>query len=112
MQICEKDRQVVATGGGVVLDSENIKAMKISGTVVWLDANAATIRKRMRQDKSTEYFRPALTDRGRMEEIEDMLLKRKPFYESASDFSIQTDDARVDQITQKIIKKIADKIGA
>ena len=112
MQICEKDRQVVATGGGVVLDSENIKAMKISGTVVWLDANAATIRKRMRQDKNTEYFRPALTDEGRMEEIEDMLLKRKPFYESASDFSIQTDDARVDQITQKIIKKIADKIGA
>jgi shikimate kinase len=96
-QICTKDRQVVATGGG---------------TVVWLGASAATIQKRMRQDKSTENFRPALTDKGRMEEIEDMLLKRNPYYESASDLFIQTDNATIDQITQKIVQKIKDKIGA
>ena len=111
-QICAKYRQVVATGGGVVLDSENIKVMKTSGTVVWLDASAATIQKRMRQDKNTENFRPALTDKGRMEEIEEMLLERNPYYESASDFSIQTDDAIIDQITHKIIQKIQNKIGA
>jgi shikimate kinase len=111
-QICTKDRQVVATGGGVVLDADNIKAMKTSGTVVWLGASAATIQKRMRQDKSTENFRPALTDKGRMEEIEDMLLKRNPYYESASDLFIQTDNATIDQITQKIVQKIKDKIGA
>jgi shikimate kinase len=111
-QICTKDRQVVATGGGVVLDADNIKAMKTSGTVVWLGASAATIQKRMRQDKSTENFRPALTDKGRMEEIEDMLLKRNPYYESASDLFIQTDNATIDQITHKIVQKIKDKIGA
>ena len=106
-QICTKDRQVVATGGGVVLDADNIKAMKTSGTVVWLGASAATIQKRMRQDKSTENFRPALTDKGRMEEIEDMLLKRNPYYESASDFSIHTDDVPLDEITQNIIQKLS-----
>ena len=106
-QICTKDRQVGATGGGVVLDAENIRVMKTSGTIVWLDASAATIEKRMRQDKNTEKFRPALTDRGRMEEIEDMLLKRNPHYESASDFSIHTDDVPVKEIAQKIIKKLS-----
>ena len=111
-QICTKDRQVVATGGGVVLDADNIKAMKTSGTVVWLEASAASIQERMRQDKNTENFRPALTDKGRMEEIEDMLLQRNPYYESASDLSIRTDNATIDQITQKIIQKIKDKIGA
>lgn len=111
-QICTKDRQVVATGGGVVLDADNIKAMKASGTVVWLEASAATIQERMRQDKNTENFRPALTDKGRMEEIEDMLLKRNPYYESASDFSIHTDDVPFDEITQNIIQKIRNKIGA
>ncbi len=105
-QICADDRQVVATGGGVVLDRSNIQAMKTSGTVVWLDAGAATIQKRMRQDKNTEKFRPALTDKGRMEEIEDMLLKRNPYYESAGDFSIHTDDVPVKEIAQKIIKWI------
>lgn len=111
-QICTKDRQVVATGGGVVLDADNIKAMKASGTVVWLEASAATIQERMRQDKNTENFRPALTDKGRMEEIEDMLLKRNPYYESANDFSIHTDDVPFDEITQNIIQKIRNKIGA
>jgi shikimate kinase len=60
----------------------------------------------MLQDKNTGNFRPALTDKGRMEEIEDMLLKRNPYYESASDFSIQTDDVPVSEITQTIIEKL------
>ncbi len=105
-QICANDRQVVATGGGVVLDDANIKAMQASGMVIWLDAGAETIQKRMLQDKSTENFRPALTDKGRMEEIEDMLLQRRPYYESASDFAIQTDHAPINEITQRIIEKL------
>jgi len=105
-QICTDDRQVVATGGGVVLDEANIQAMKTSGMVVWLDATAETIQKRMRQDKNTGNFRPALTDKGRIEEIEGMLLKRNPYYESASDFYIGTDDVPVSEITKRIIKKL------
>jgi shikimate kinase len=96
----------VATGGGVVLDKANIKAMKTSGMVIWLSATSETIQKRMLQDKNTGNFRPALTDKGHMQEIEDMLLKRKPYYESASDFSIQTDDEPVSEITQTIIEKL------
>ncbi len=110
-QICTKDRQVVATGGGVVLDKANIKAMKTSGMVIWLGATAETIQKRMLQDKNTGNFRPALTDKGRMEEIEDMLLKRNPYYESASDFCIQTDDVPLNEINAIIIQRIKDKIG-
>jgi shikimate kinase len=105
-QICANDRQVVATGGGVVLDDANIKAMQASGMVIWLDAGAETIQKRMLQDKSTEKFRPALTDKGPMEEIEDTLLQRRPYYESASDFTIQTDHVSIHEITQRIIEKL------
>jgi len=105
-QICTDDRQVVATGGGVVLDEANIQAMKTSGMVVWLDATAETIQKRMLQDRNTGNFRPALTDKGRIEEIEGMLLKRNPYYESASDFYIGTDDVPVSEITKRIIKKL------
>ena len=105
-QICTHDRQVVATGGGVVLDADNVKAIKNSGMVVWLDASAETIRKRMVEDKNSEHFRPALTDRGRIEEIEDMLSQRKPYYMSASDFFIHTDNVPVNEITQKIIEKL------
>ena len=108
-QICTNDRQVVATGGGVVLDADNIKTMKTNGMVVWLNASAATIRKRMLQDKNSGHFRPALTDRGRMEEIEGMLLQRKPYYQGASDFIIQTDNVPVKEIAQTIIEKLNQK---
>jgi len=108
-QICTKEQQVVATGGGVVLDADNIKAMKTSGMVVWLGATAETIRIRMRQDKNTGNFRPALTDKGQMAEIEEMLLKRNLYYESASDFCIHTDDVPVNDITQIIIEKLNQK---
>ena len=110
-QICTEDRQVVATGGGVVLDKANIKAMKTSGMVIWLGATAETIQKRMLQDKNTGNFRPALTDKGRMEEIEDMLLKRNPYYERASDFYIHTDEVPVNEIRAIIIQRLKDKIG-
>ena len=105
-QICANDRQVVATGGGMVLDEANIKTMQASGVVIWLDADAETIQKRMLQDKSTENFRPALTDKGLMEEIEDMLLQRRPYYKSTSDFTIPTDDVSINEITQRIIEKL------
>jgi shikimate kinase len=36
---CERDNQVVATGGGAVLDEENVKRMKDSGVPVWLRAD-------------------------------------------------------------------------
>ena len=103
-QICAEDRQVVATGGGVVLDDGNIKEMKTSGLVVWLGATAATIHKRMLVDKKTGHLRPALTQKGTLAEIEDMLIQRSPYYQSACDFSVQTDDVPVEVIAQKIIR--------
>ena len=106
-QICTKDRQVVATGGGIVLDADNVAAMQASGTIIWLNATAETIQKRMLQDKNTGNFRPALTDKGRMAEIEDMLLERNPYYESASDFSIHTDGVPINKIAQTIIQKLS-----
>ena len=105
-QICAADRQVVATGGGVVLDPENVKMMKANGRIVWLDASAASIRKRMSEDKTTGNFRPALTGKGPIQEIEAMLLKRNPYYQDACDFFISTDHIAVAEITMKIIRKL------
>jgi shikimate kinase len=60
----------------------------------------------MLRDEKTGDFRPALTEKGRMEEIEDMLLQRKPYYQNASDFNIGTDDVPVSEITRRIIEKL------
>lgn len=105
-QICTKKRQVVATGGGVVLDADNVRTMQESGIIIGLGATAETIRKRLLQDMNTANFRPALTDKGLLGEIEEMLSKRNPCYESASDFFIHTDNMPINDIARNIIEKL------
>jgi shikimate kinase len=105
-QIGAKQRQVVATGGGVVLDAANIETMKTSGHVVWLNASADTIRSRMLADSHSEHSRPALTDKGALAEIEDLMVQRNPLYERASDFLVQTDGIPVAEIVQWILDKL------
>ncbi len=100
------DRHVVATGGGVVLDIENVEQMKKSGTIIWLKAIPETIKERILQDKNTEELRPSLTSKGLIEEIEETLLDRKPLYENAMNFSVNTDDRSIDDICGKIIRKL------
>jgi shikimate kinase len=107
-QICTKDRQVVATGGGVVLDSDNVKAMKASGTIIWLCASARTIKRRMLNDENTLTLRPALTHKGLVEEIAEVLLERNSYYKSAGDFSIHTDGMKITEIAQAIIQRLKD----
>ncbi len=105
-KICKKDRQVIATGGGMVLNADNAEEMKKSGTIIWLRATTLTILERILQDENTGNLRPALTDKGLKEEIEETLLERNPYYENASDFFINTNGIGVAEISKTIIQKI------
>lgn len=103
---CERDNQVVATGGGAVLDDDNVKRMKDSGVLVWLRADAKTIEKRIIEDHTTLDFRPALTSKGSVEEIRETLLGRNPYYERAMDFFVDTDFKGIDAVCDTIIRKL------
>lgn len=107
--ICALDGQVIATGGGVVLDPENVAAMKHCGRLIWLQAAPETIRKRMLMDDLTSEQRPALTFRGAADEIESTLKDRTPYYQAAMDFSIDTDGRSVGDICGMIVKGLDDK---
>jgi shikimate kinase len=100
------DRQVVATGGGIVLDRANIELMKGRGRVVWLRATADTIKIRMAQDQASEGFRPALTVSDSISEIEETLAERQPLYQRAMDFAVDTDNLRLDAIADFIIENL------
>jgi len=100
------DRHVVATGGGVVLNSENVYTMKKSGKLVWLRATPETIHSRMTMDRNTEKSRPALTDKGVFEEIEETLSIRNPIYEKAMDIAVDTDHMMPEDICDIIHDKL------
>ena len=103
---CERDNQVVATGGGAVLDEDNVKRMKDSGMLVWLRAEINTIEKRIIEDNTTRNFRPSLTSKGSVEEIQETLLERNPYYERAMDFLVDTDFMDIEAVCDTIIQKI------
>jgi shikimate kinase len=101
--------QIVATGGGIVLNDENVMLMKKSGKIIWLRAKLETIKTRMLQDKDTLDFRPALTLHGGISEIEETLQSREPLYKRAMDFSVDTDEHDIREIADFIIQKIRAK---
>ena len=105
-KVCSSDEQVVATGGGVVLNEDNVMHMQKSGRIIWLKATPETIKTRMLQDKDTQEFRPALTFNGSISEIEETLHSRESLYKSAMDFFVDTDDCDIRVITDIIIEKL------
>ena len=102
-QVCTVDRRVVATGGGIVLDGDNVNLMKRSGRIIWLRASPETVKARMVQDLDSEALRPALTSTDSISEIEETLAKRAPLYKQAMDFLVDTDHYEVDEICDLII---------
>jgi len=108
-RLCLSGRQVIATGGGVILNLENVLEMKSCGLLIWLRARPETIDHRMRKDVNTSNFRPALTEKGSLEEICEMLAERNPIYSQAMDFFVDTDDASVEEIGDAILQILADQ---
>jgi shikimate kinase len=104
--VCASKGQVVATGGGIILNDKNVTLMKKSGKIIWLKAQKETIKNRMLQDKDTQDFRPALTLDNSIMEIEETLHSREPLYQNAMDLFVDTDDHDIRAIAKIIIEKL------
>ena len=105
-EISKKDNQVVSTGGGVILNNDNVVRMKESGTVIWLKASPETVADRMQNDEKTEKTRPALTSKGLINEIEETIETRIPLYEKAMMFAIDTDNVSIEAVAKQVIEKL------
>ncbi|MBI5591246.1 MAG: shikimate kinase [Deltaproteobacteria bacterium] len=98
------DHHIIATGGGVILNPDNVRNMKKAGRVIWLRVSPETVRERMAADLQTLIQRPGLTPTGSMNEIETVLFERQPLYEKASDAILDTDILGIDAICRKIME--------
>lgn len=96
-----KDEIVVACGGGIVIDPENIRLMKETGTIICLTASPEVILSRTAGTKQ----RPLLNVSDPKKEIELLLEKRAPFY-ALADNTIDTSKITIKEVVDKIIKII------
>lgn len=97
------DDKVIATGGGAILKGENIKRLKRNGVIIFLDADADTLYKRICDDTQTQQRRPNLTNQGGYQEVEYLLEQRRALYDKAADFVLNTINISADAAANKII---------
>ena len=84
-----KNNCVIATGGGSILDNENIKRLKETSFIVFLNANIECLYLRLK-DNTT---RPILNDaEDKRKLIEELLEKRKFLYQISADYIIDINE--------------------
>lgn len=86
-EVCTFEPHVVATGGGVVLSPENRATLCDAGLVLYLEANADTLAKRLSKDPLPGQ-RPPLSALPLEEELKKTLVERKPFYEDCAHITL------------------------
>ena len=97
---------VVATGGGAVLNEHTRRALRSSGPVVFLHADAATLHARTAGDAN----RPALTDLPPAEETAEVLADREPLYREVADAVIDTAGRSPAEVADAVLAAFADRL--
>jgi len=110
---------VVATGGGIVMDTENRNFIQSNGVCVWLYADYTTIVQRIIADRKNQESRPSLTspshsnhsltnhsltNHSLTRETLKMLEIRNPLYEKLGLIKIDTSSHSLEQAAN-IIKR-------
>lgn len=98
--------QVLATGGGVVLDPENVAVLRENGIIIWLTADAETIQARLAQDQPTDANRPSLTGGGTIIEVAAVLKERYPLYQAAAQITVDTTHRGAAEVAEAILAAI------
>ncbi len=110
-EISKEDCIVVAPGGGAVLDTDNVEALRKNGFIIWLKADKETLLKRLDQDPGTKKRRPTLTGKGTSAELKEVLSLREPIYEKVSDIQIDTSALDVGAVVESILTVVKGKMG-
>jgi len=101
-RVTENKKQVIACGGGVILNKINIDRLKKDSVIVYLTASPKVILERVSDDEERPLLQvtnPALT-------IQELLRFRKPFYEQAADIRIDASKLDINAVTEQIINKV------
>ena len=101
-RLCALDGQVLATGGGSVLDPENRALMRRSGFVVYLEATPGQQLKRLERDRQ----RPLLATADRASRLEELATIRDPLYREVADLVLAEGAFAPDRAVQRAAEAI------
>jgi shikimate kinase len=93
--------EVIATGGGAIVDEANCTALKRAGMIVCLTARPEVVAARVERSKNP---RPKLSEGGQplLERVRALLAERAEAYARA-DLSVDTSDLSIEQVVDRVI---------
>lgn len=99
IEISAFDKQIISTGGGIVLKGKNLEYLKQNGVVFYLKTSVNTLLKRLEGDNT----RPLLKTDDVKKKLENMLEIRGKLYEKA-DVTIETDKLTPEETAKEILR--------
>jgi len=96
------DGQVIALGGGAVLDPGNVEELRAKGRMILLTASPEEINIRTRRDSG----RPLLAGRDRLTRIRGLLEERRERYLAAADMVVDTNGVPPIRVAGAIILRL------
>jgi len=99
-RLLDNGPQVLATGGGAVMNQHTRDLIRIKGISVWLKAELDVLMKRTKRRN----------DRPLAEKIKDLLPQREPLY-AQSDIVVQSRDEPHDTIVDEIVAAMTKLLG-
>jgi shikimate kinase len=99
------DGQVLATGGGAVLDPDNRRLLSSRGVVVYLHCSPEQQYRRTSHDRN----RPLLQTEDPLQRLRDLMAVRDPLYREAADLVISTEKRSATAVTREIIRRLEER---
>ena len=101
--LCSRERQIIAAGGGAFVDDSNRSIMLNNGLVVCLSAKPETIYQRVVEQDGDAAVRPLLAGPDPLQRIKDLLAQRAEAYAQAH-HTIETDALALAQVAERIVE--------
>ena len=104
--VSQGERQVVSTGGGIVVDERNRRTMEATGIIVCLEARADTIYRRLSGPEEThdeQVVRPLLQDSDPLRRIISLKSERQALYALAH-WTVHTDELSIPEAASEVVR--------
>jgi shikimate kinase len=103
-ELSAKDRTVIATGGGALLNATNRECLERNGILVCLTARVGTLLERLKDDLT----RPLLEGENLEQKLDRLMKERQAVY-ALCPVQVETDGKTIVQVAEEIIKKVSPK---
>jgi len=101
-ELSNKDRLVIACGGGAVTNIENAETLQKSSKMIYLTASIDEIVDRTKGEST----RPLLNVANPVEAASELYENRKPIYVRYADLEVDTTDKTIEEVVALVLERI------